>query len=339
MLILKNPQTGKELTISDELGKDFFGADSGQFICLPAGEVQMRSKNAVKIDVRKHIKTCVARMGGVGDLIMLSSGLRELQRRRESVTVATTKANRPLMELMGFQTIDIEDLSFYAFDELIDLRFTVEPPELGSHCKGTWDSYTMDDRSDAFDKLLGVYPCPKRFELSVPEIKIPLPLRYVLIVGAIDAPARSIPPEYVKDLCSMIVERLRVEIILCGKTQQWNHSLQYFSLPKMSNLIDSTTIAEMISLCASADLVVTPDTGILHIAGALGKKCIGLFGAIHPRTRISYYQSVKALYAHGEMSCIPCGDIHPCLNDPKDGAPCLNLLSPKVIFEAVKEVL
>ena len=91
----------------------------------------------------------------------------------------------------------------------------------------------------------------------------------------------------------------------------------------------------MINLCAASDLIVTPDSGTLHVAGALGKKTLALFGCINPRTRISYYKNMTVLYPHGELPCIPCHDLHPCMDGkPEDGVRCMKMLTPKKITDA-----
>ncbi len=43
-----------------------------------------------------------------------------------------------------------------------------------------------------------------------------------------------------------------------------------------------------------ADLVITPDTSVMHVAGALRKSCVGVFFSIDPALRIRDYPSVQA---------------------------------------------
>jgi hypothetical protein len=50
---------------------------------------------------------------------------------------------------------------------------------------------------------------------------------------------------------------------------------------------------ELIGLIQSVDAVVTPDTSVLHIAGAAKKPCVGLMFSIEPKLRMSYYPTVR----------------------------------------------
>lgn len=361
MFTLSVPSTGKELRLSERKAKEVFGAtDTKKFLCLPcAGDVKMEEapgtvqvivkKSPNPIKKRKLPGTCVIRMGGIGDLIMLSSGLRELKRRnaKEPLTMATLEQHVPFMKGLGFldRCIPISALDRFVFDKLIDLRFAVEPPQLGQACRGTWEDYTTKDRSDVFDELLGVYPCPKRFQFPVDVAALKkmrtatktLDFGFILLNCSMVAAARSIIPRYVKPICSMI-RKMGLNVVLCGASQPWNEPLKEISGDGIVNLVDKTTLEELIALVSMANLVVTPDTGTLHIAGALGKWTLGLFGNINPRTRISYYPTVRPLYRHGELPCQPCWDLHKCMEQPEKGSKCMALLKPSAIFEAIKQL-
>ncbi len=346
MFTFLNPKSGKELRLSEQIINEVFDIEGcNRFICLP---YKVSQSVKIKKKVKKKIGgTCVIRMGGLGDLILLSSGLRELKGRmkKSPLTFATLKEHVPFIRSLGFldHVLDVDKINHYGFEKVIDLRFAVEPPQLGSFCKGTWESYMMDDRSDAFDKLLGVYPCPKIFLLheddktEVRMYKI-VGNDFILICASMVAAARSIIPSYIKPLCHKIL-RMGKKVVLIGQSQPWNKNLSEISGDGIINLIDKTSTPELISLCRLADVVVTPDTGTLHIAGALGTKTLGIFGNINPRTRVSYYRNVNTLYPHGKMECIPCGDLHPCKFNNENGTDCIRLSTPSIIMKEIEEFL
>ncbi len=348
MLTLINSQTLKKLNLSGKDTIDVFGKDSDgkKFICIPYhGGIPVKVEIKNEIQKKKLKGTCVIRMGGIGDLILLSSGLRELKKRmnKEPLIFATLKNNIDFMRDLGIvnKVIDIDDLEGYKFDKVIDLRFSVEPPELGKTCKGTWESYTTEDRSDAFDKLLGVYPCPKRFVVpehkkTTSKMKRYIGDGFILVCASMVASARSIPPVYIKPLCQKILRKLKKSVVLIGQSQPWNKNLVNISGEGITNLIDKTSLNEMISLCKLANVVVTPDTGTLHVAGALGTKTLGIFGNINPRTRVSYYKNVKTLYSHGVLSCLPCWDLHPCHWKHDRGVECMRLITPDMIVNELE---
>ncbi len=352
--------TGEELKLPTKAAREFFSCPKGinKVMCLPCSDkIEPQGEAAMtKIYEIKNIKrkkkmagTVVIRMGGVGDLLMLSSGLRELKRRGELLTLATIPENMAFLKALDIgNVISIEDLGRYEFERVRDLRFAVEPKEMGSICKSDWATYTTKDRSDAFDELLGVAPARKRF--LIPKVTVPPTLLkeiypyekggFILVNGSMGASARAIIIKYLVPLCKKLVKLTGgMPVVLMGTSQNWNHEVvKNISVPGVVNVIDKTNTEEMIALCSLASLVITPDTGTLHIAAALKKKTLALFGNINPRTRISYYSTVHALYPQGELHCIPCWDTHPCISKAGEQTKCMKLLTPDRVVNAAKEV-
>jgi ADP-heptose:LPS heptosyltransferase len=54
------------------------------------------------------------------------------------------------------------------------------------------------------------------------------------------------------------------------------------------------------------DMVVCPDTALLHIASALDKKTVAFFGPTDPRARINYHPKAVAIWTAQGLSCGPC---------------------------------
>ncbi len=50
----------------------------------------------------------------------------------------------------------------------------------------------------------------------------------------------------------------------------------------VTNLIGKTSLAEVVSIIAAAKLVVSNDSGLMHIAGFLGTPVVGIFGSTSP---------------------------------------------------------
>jgi len=52
------------------------------------------------------------------------------------------------------------------------------------------------------------------------------------------------------------------------------------------------SIREICSVVNALEVIVTPDTGWLHVAGALDKKLVTLFGSVNPKFRTGMYDSI-----------------------------------------------
>ena len=66
-----------------------------------------------------------------------------------------------------------------------------------------------------------------------------------------------------------------------------------------------TTLPEAFELIRAIKLMVTNDTGPMHIAAALGTPVVGLFGPTNPARTGPYRQQQFALQ-RSELSCVPC---------------------------------
>jgi ADP-heptose:LPS heptosyltransferase len=143
----------------------------------------------------------------------------------------------------------------------------------------------------------------------------------------------SFPPEYVVEMVLLFSKRWNV--VLLGS---WVHpALLEVSGEHVFNLIDKTGIADLIALCSLMDFIIAPDSSVLHIAGTLGIKGIGVLGNMKPDTRCKYYPTLRILHPAGAMGCIPCQDMGDCDLRGKVGALCMRLITPMMIYEAVEE--
>jgi lipopolysaccharide heptosyltransferase II len=96
------------------------------------------------------------------------------------------------------------------------------------------------------------------------------------------------------------------------------------------NLCGETSLPEMVEWLRLCDLMVTNDTGPMHVAAALGKPLIALFGPTEPHRTGPYGQLENVLRI--ELPCSPCLKGHCTYEKPNE---CLNAISPAMVFERV----
>jgi len=75
----------------------------------------------------------------------------------------------------------------------------------------------------------------------------------------------------------------------------------------LQNVLDmsSTTVRQMAALIQQSHVFVGPDSGPMHIAGALKKESIALFGSIPPEARTNFYKRHESVVAKN-VSCLGC---------------------------------
>ncbi len=298
-------------------------------------------------------ENCVIRMGGLGDLAILSSSLlaKKQKEPHRNLVLGTRLENMELLAGAGYlsRVIFFEDAEKEEWFRVYDCRWGVEPPNIGPG-RTSWENYTQRDRSDIFDDLLGIRNGHKKFSIPVDhtaqnKVRKLIPNRAIGFSPTSKAPIRSIPHDYVMPVAQQIVSELERPVVLFGKTEVWSKHLADLEGSMITNLIDRLTIKEAVALISLLEPIISPDTGIYHIAAALGRKALAIFGNIHPKTRTTYYPTVISLFPgkEGEEVCnpFPCWDVpHVCQVIPGfSGSKCMRLITPERIVEALKGIM
>ena len=96
------------------------------------------------------------------------------------------------------------------------------------------------------------------------------------------------------------------------------------------NLAGKTNLSETVEWLRACDVLVTNDTGPMHIAAALGKPVVALFGPTNERRTGPYGQLSSVIRA--PMDCAPC--MKESCNQPIYAA-CLKAIPPELAAERV----
>src|SRR3989304_6567858 len=102
---------------------------------------------------------------------------------------------------------------------------------------------------------------------------------------------------------------------------------------RVINLAGKTTLRELASLMERCDLVVTNDSGPLHMAGALGKPVVALFGPTVEEFGFTPLNN-QSLVLSKDLPCRPCS-LHGSNRCPLGHHHCMNTIQPDEVFEAV----
>jgi lipopolysaccharide heptosyltransferase II len=96
------------------------------------------------------------------------------------------------------------------------------------------------------------------------------------------------------------------------------------------DLTGKLSLPEMVEWIRLSELMVTNDTGPMHVAAALGKRVVALFGPTEPARTGPYEQIQHALQL--DLPCVPCMRSYCTYFKPLE---CLRALSPAAAFHAV----
>lgn len=96
------------------------------------------------------------------------------------------------------------------------------------------------------------------------------------------------------------------------------------------------TLAELISAVDLLDAVVTNDSGPMHIAAALAKPQVAIFGSTHPHLGFAPHNS-RAIILGAPLGCRPCS-LHGGEECPLGHFDCMHSITPEDVANAVKDL-
>jgi ADP-heptose:LPS heptosyltransferase len=129
-------------------------------------------------------------------------------------------------------------------------------------------------------------------------------------------------------------------VIIQFGTNKGDGSCEYDNLARVKSVASRLKGEELVALIASCDLVISIDSGPVHVAGAVGTPVIGLFGPLDPASRLP--PDSEAIGLFGEVPCLFCHNRTPVIHW-FDGCPndiaCMKTLDTESVFDAVKSML
>ena len=87
------------------------------------------------------------------------------------------------------------------------------------------------------------------------------------------------------------------------------------------------------SLIKRSDFFFGPDSGLMHLAGAVGTKSLVAFGSIPPEVRINHYPTHKSI-RDDSLKCIGCW-YRECPYNTK----CMKNIKPEVVLKKIRRLL
>jgi heptosyltransferase-2 len=302
--------------------------------------------------VIQTVKILIIRFSSIGDIVLTTPVIRCLKQQLEGeveLHYLTKQVFAPLVEespyLDKVYSIDkstnevIERLEAEQYDYVVDLHKNMRARRVKRKLKALsftfdklnikkwflvnfkWnrmpDVHIVDRYLDAV-KALGIesdqngldYFLPKEFESSV---TLPSGFTdYVVLVLGANHGTKQIPEIKMQEL----LQKSRQNFVLIGgkEDQELGDKLSKIESKRILNTAGKTSLHESAFLLKNAKSVITPDTGMMHIAAAFQKPIISLWGNTVPEFGMSPYfkkghESKSTLMEVQGLSCRPCSKI------------------------------
>jgi len=92
--------------------------------------------------------------------------------------------------------------------------------------------------------------------------------------------------------------------LLGARTDEWTR--EYFKGLPVIDLIGKTSLLELIYILKNSALLITHDTGILHVGKLAGVKTLALFGPVNPCERVGKNERIEVIWEGSLLPCSPC---------------------------------
>ena len=129
---------------------------------------------------------------------------------------------------------------------------------------------------------------------------------------------------------------LGIDVVLIGDQGDVDIGRAFDGL-SVRNLIGETTITRTLQVLRGADVVVTHDTGPLHLARLVRAPTVALFGPTDPAEFVRPAPRVEVLWGGADLACRPCYDgrnFASCADNI-----CINRVGVEEVLTAVRRVL
>ncbi len=317
-------------------------------------------------------KILIIRFSSIGDIVLTTPVIRCLKQQLPDVEIhyLTKKAYREILEFNPY--IDkahylqnsfketIRQIKRERFDFIVDLHKSLRSlrfklalqipsksfPKLNFRKwwlvqtkRSCLPDISIVDRYFEAVKPFNIVNDGKGLDFFMPDVNVRLPESfdkgYIVLVCGGKHNTKQIPLERIELLCRSIQE----QIILLGD-QQDAIKIKKIESHFPENVLNGCgkySLNESASIIAQSLLVITPDTGLMHISAALRKKIISVWGNTVPAFGMFPYfpdneKDKSVIMEVKDLSCRPCSKIgYP--ECPKKHFNCMQKINYKTIIE------
>ncbi len=151
-----------------------------------------------------------------------------------------------------------------------------------------------------------------------------------LCPGAEFGPSKRWPAAYYAEVAQKkLAEGFQVWLFGSAKDKEVTEEIQTLCQQKCLDLAGKTSLGEALDLLSKASLVISNDSGLMHIAAALSRPLIVLYGSSSPKFTPPLTDKVKIIQQ--QLPCSPCFE----RNCPLHHHDCMQQLRPNTVLEAM----
>lgn len=161
--------------------------------------------------------------------------------------------------------------------------------------------------------------------------------QWIVLVPGARWDTKRWPAEYFSSVVKQLAcehRDLKFAILGANGDRALGEAIAQASPERCLNLAGKTSLPEMIEWIRLSRLVIANDTGPMHVAAALRKPLVALFGPTEPRRTGPYGQLESVLQT--KLECVPCLKGHCAYAKPLE---CLRAIGPEAVVARANAVL
>lgn len=183
----------------------------------------------------------------------------------------------------------------------------------------------------------GQYPTPKLMAKPTKTKLVDTSQKQKIIAlcpGAAYGSSKRWPVKYFAEVAKHLVQQNTAVWLFGGSSDQSIcDEINALTQQNCTNLAGKTSLTEMIDLMALTDQVITNDTGLMHVAAALDKPLIAIFGSSSPG--FTPPLSDKAfILSEDNLTCKPCFARECPLGDLQ----CMTIITPQKVIDQLTQI-
>lgn len=145
--------------------------------------------------------------------------------------------------------------------------------------------------------------------------------------------AKQWPLEYFKKAAVNLLNNKDLELVIIGGAADSGIIGEFEGIPGIVNLIGKTTPGELAAVLSDCDLIITNDSGPMHVAAAAGAKVIAVtVGTALARETAPYGEG--HLVVEPDIACFPCNPNRPCPSNI-----CARSITPDMVVKLAEWML
>ena len=164
--------------------------------------------------------------------------------------------------------------------------------------------------------------------------KFDLKKKYIVLCPDAEfGPAKKWPIKKWIDLANSIPEN--IQVVFVGLDTSITLAASKIRTNNYINLIGKTSLEDVVIILSQSSCVVSNDSGLMHVAAALGRPVVGIYGSSSPEYTPPLIDNDKKIIVYENLSCSPCFK-RTC---PLEHMNCLNNISVDYVKESITSLI